>query len=180
MFKGLFMSCQLNPHIAYLRMGKVNTGELRDKYFLKKGIKNIRRLRQVWVKKFGVWMFKDVDSDLAKTQVKRIDEDIHTKEDIDKYMAKLASKKLDTKKPLWDILVKEDYDQDTSVVFILVNHLLSDGIGIITLISYMNDNHNPKNTSHYRNIPFFAYYVLPLIYLPVGIFRFTVAGLKTK
>lgn len=147
-------------------MGRVKASDLREKYFLNKGIKKFRRLRQVWIKRFGLWFFKDVDSELAKAQVKKIDEDIHDQESLNAYMAKLMSRKMDINKPLWEILVKEDYDEDTSIVFVLVHHILSDGMGIMSLVTFMNDNHNPDNMGSHRSIPFFAYYLLPLIYLP--------------
>mmetsp|Transcript_33672 Transcript_33672/g.38756 ORF Transcript_33672/g.38756 Transcript_33672/m.38756 type:complete len:109 (+) Transcript_33672:111-437(+) len=56
---------------AYLKMGKIKTEELREKYFHAKGIKKFRRLRQIWIKKLGFWIFKDVDSDVAKAQVQK-------------------------------------------------------------------------------------------------------------
>ena len=60
---------------------------------------------------------KDVDPQLAKDQIQSIDENLSTKEDINKYMAKLMAIDLDRSKPLWQIHIKEDYGKDTSVIF---------------------------------------------------------------
>jgi len=95
-------------------------------------------------------------------------------------MARLSERDFDYQKPLWEIHVMEDYSEDTSVMFIRVNHLLSDGMGIMSMFTFMNDNHNPENIAQFREIPFFYYYVLPVLYIPFGLVRYIMGGLKTK
>jgi len=89
-------------------------------------------------------------------------------------------KDLDRSKPLWEIHVEENYDENTSIVFILVHHILSDGMGIMSLITFMNDEHNPNIVTQYRNIPFLYYYVLPILYIPIGFVRFTIDAIRLK
>ena len=95
-------------------------------------------------------------------------------------MAKISTLELDPERPLWYIFVKEDYDENTSILFIMVHHLLSDGMGIMSLFAMMNDKLSKEMISHHRQIPFFHYYILPLLYLPIGIFWYTYIGLKSK
>ena len=123
---------------------------------------------------------KDVDPELTRGLVKRIDAEIHTDKDIFEYQAKLTSNEFDMRKPLWEVHVIENYDENTSVIFIVVHHLIADGMGILSLITFMNDNHNPDNIQQFREIPFFYYYILPLIYIPYGLFRFSYDAIVRK
>lgn len=98
-------------------MGKIKTEDLRDKYFLNKGVLKFKRLRSIWIKRLGLWFFKEIDAELARNQVKRIDAEIHSQKDINEYLAKLTTKDFDKSKPLWEIHVIEDYDENTSLIF---------------------------------------------------------------
>ena len=160
--------------IAYLKVGKIKTEDLRDKYFMNLAVQKFRRFRQIWVRKYGFWFLKDVDSELGRNQVKRIDADIHTQKDIFEYQAKLTSNEFDMNKPLWEVHVIEDYDDETSIIFIVVHHLIADGMSMMSLITFMNDSHNPNNIIQYRNIPFFYSYIMPIFYTPYGIVRYII------
>ena len=158
-------------------MGKIKTEELKNKYFYEMGIKKFRRFRQIWVKIFGFWFFKDSDPILAKNQVKKIDTEIHCQKDIDKYMARLMEKEMNTNKPLWEIHVAENYEDDTSIVFILIHHMLSDGMGIISLITFLNDNQSTESIQHFRDLSFVHKYVFPIVYIPLGIIKYAMSGI---
>ena len=95
-------------------------------------------------------------------------------------MAKFCTHEFDRSKPLWHLFIKEDYDEDTSVVFILVSHLLSDGMGIMTLFTMVNQKLSSDFVGTHRQIPFFLYYILPLFYLPKRIVQFFKPGSKIK
>ena len=161
-------------------MGKISTEKLKEKYFYEMGVTKFRRLRQIWVKIFGFWFFKDITPELARNQVKRVDADVHSQKDIETYMAKIMEINLDIQKPLWEIHVVEDYDDSTTIVFILIHHMLSDGMGIMSLITFLNDNHNPDNIKQHRDIPFISYYILPFLYIPIGIIKYTLCGIMCK
>lgn len=156
-----------------MKLGKIKTEVLREKYFYEKAIKTHRRLRQIWVKFFGFWFFKDVPSIGAKMQVKKIEEKVRCQEDINAYMAKSMVKEFDMSKPLWEIHVIEDYDENTSIVFFIMHHLIGDGMSMINLTAFMNDGHNPEMIEH-RSIPFIYMYILPFLYIPLGVYRFIV------
>ena len=163
-----------------MKLGRITAKDLREKYILPKGIMKFKRLRQIWIKVLGFWFFKDISSEIAKNQVIKIDDDIRTQEDINNYMAKLVTLKLNLKSPLWEVHVKEDYDENTSIMFLVVHHILTDGMGAISLFSFMNDSHNPDNISQFKSIPFYFSYIAPILYLPIGIVKFTYAAMQTK
>ena len=179
MVTGLDAMAVIDPYVhnvkncgGYFITGRLKASDLRDKYFLNKGVKKFKRLRQVWVKRFGLWLLKEVDEQLAIGQVKVIKEDIKTKEDIQAYMAKILAKKMDINKPLWEIHVKEDFDEETSIVFLTVHHLISDGMGMMGLITFLNDKHNPDTIIQFRRIPFFYRYIYPCLWIPFGIIEY--------
>ena len=43
-------------------------------------------------------------------------------------------------KPLWEFYVLEDYTQDTSAVLARFHHSFTDGVGFVSLMSWLNDN----------------------------------------
>ena len=53
-------------------------------------------------------------------------------------------------------------------------------MGIMSLMTFMNDSHNPDNIIQFREIPFFYYYILPVIYTPFGLLRYIYDGIMTK
>lgn len=95
-------------------------------------------------------------------------------------MAKLMETELDRSKPLWRVYVKEDYDKNTSVIFFIFDHLVADGMGIISLISQLNDKHGKDLIIQQRQIPFLFNYIIPLLYIPVGLVRIILIGLTYK
>ena len=95
-------------------------------------------------------------------------------------MAKINTFEFDTEKPLWHIFVKEDYEENTSVLFVLINHMLTDGMGIMGILTRISDKTSSEEIVHHRQIPFFHYYILPLFYVPKLLYKFFVVGSKTK
>ena len=153
--------------------------ELRDHYFVKKG-SIIRRLRQIWVKKYGFWFLKDVPIEMMKDQVKKLEKPILNQQDIHDHLAENSSKIFDMNKPLWEVQVKEDYDENTSVVFIVYHHIIGDGMSMMNLVTLMNDSHNPKDILISRSIPFLHRYIIPFFYIPLGVYRITCDALNVK
>ncbi|CAI2363604.1 unnamed protein product [Moneuplotes crassus] len=159
---------------CYMKCGSLKAEELREKYFRNKAILKFRRLRQIWVKFLGFWLFKDISPETAKHQVKKITKKIHSEKEIGDYMASLISTPLDESRPLWEIHVKENFDDDTSIVFIVFHHIIGDGMGMMNMMTFLNDNHNPDILQKHRSIPFLYRYVLPLFYVPLGLLRFII------
>jgi len=143
-------------------------------------IKKFTRFRSVWIKCFGLWLLKETDSEKAKFQVKDIKEELNSHEDLKAYFAKLMSKKMDYTKPLWEIHVKENYKDDTSVVFCVVHHLITDGMGMVSLITLLNYNHSADIITNYRKISLFFRYIYPLLWLPMGIFKYILLSFEWK
>lgn len=86
------------------------------------------------------------------------------------------SKELDRSRPLWEVHVKEDYDSEHSIVFMVIHHIIGDGMAVMSMMTHLNDSHNPTLNVH-RSVPFLYQYLIPLLYIPMGIFRITKASL---
>ena len=65
-----------------MKTERITVEELKNDCFKKKVIPTLRRLRQVWVDICGFWFFKDIDIEVAKEQIIKIEEDMKTDEDI--------------------------------------------------------------------------------------------------
>lgn len=170
----------LTLRLGFLKIGSIKAEELREKYFASIAIKKFRKLRQKWIKFCGFWLLKDVPISEAKLQIKSINSEISTDEQIEAYLSKIIATPVDESKPLWEIHIKENYQENSSVVFIVFNHLIADGMGFINLITFLNDNHNPENIVAHRSIPFISKYLIPLLYIPLGILRFTLDSYKIR
>ena len=82
--------------------------------------------------------------------MKKIEIKIHSKQDLHYYMGKLMTIELDRNNLLWEIHVKEDYDDNSSVMFMLSHHILSDEMKNISMMTFMNDSHNPDNITQFK------------------------------
>ena len=65
-----------------MKMERITTEELVNDYFTNRVMTTVRRLRQVWVDIGGFWFLKDIDIEVAKKQIVKIEEDMKTEEDI--------------------------------------------------------------------------------------------------
>ena len=69
------------------------------------------------------------------------------KKEVLQYWSELINGNMSLDKPLWEFHVIEDYTKDTSMVLARFHHSFTDGIGFISLMSWLNDNkYNIKNT----------------------------------
>lgn len=68
--------------VGILEMEKVKAKTLRDECFMKKGIHNIRKLRQVPVSFLGIQLWKDVDPETAIKQFNIIDDKFEKEDDV--------------------------------------------------------------------------------------------------
>ena len=146
----------------------------------RKGIMKLKRLRQIWIRSLGFWLLREVSIDTAKNQVFEVKDDLRNQDDIDQYMASIMSRHLNIYKPLWEVHVKEDYIENKSVVFVIANHLITDGMGLMSLITFLNDAHNSENIVNHRSISFFYRYIYPIFWIPIGVFEYIIKGLKWK
>ena len=133
----------IQNNAAILEIEKLKFEELKE-YIYKRGILNIRRLRQKVIRPFGFWFFKDVDPEEAKRSIKlfeckRGDNPFKSEQEAIEFLQTWSQEKIPEDKVQWEILVIENYTKETSLVFWKAHHVISDGIGLVMLIAYMND-----------------------------------------
>ena len=126
--------------VGYMEIKKIDFFQLASVNLYKKGIMNIRKLRQIPVNIFGFFLWKDIDSDQAIKQVSKIDDSFESENDVIAYWNKWAHEKIPYTRPQWEIKLIENYSEETSLLFIKCHHSLTDGMGILTLFAFLNDD----------------------------------------
>lgn len=71
--------------VGYMEIKKIDFFQLASVNLYKKGIMNIRKLRQIPVNIFGFFLWKDIDSDQAIKQVFKIDDSFESENDVIAY-----------------------------------------------------------------------------------------------
>ena len=84
--------------------------------------------------------FKYIDPKIAKNQFMKWKENIKTRDDCINYLKILIQEYMEYSKPLWEFHVVENYSDDTSAVIFRIHHSLSDGVGIVSMMSCVNDD----------------------------------------
>ena len=126
--------------MGYIEIKKIDFKTLRDRNLYQKGIMNIRKLRQIPINIFGFYLWKDIDSDEAIKQVSLMNDTFKSESDVIDYWNKWAHKKIPYSQPQWEMKLVENYSEDTSLLFIKCHHSLTDGMGILTLFAFLNDD----------------------------------------
>jgi NRPS condensation-like uncharacterized protein len=137
--------------MGYLEIEKVGAQKLKNESFYKLGIMNVRKLRQIPRLIFGYYFWQDIDSTDAIEQFKVIDNTFTSENDVIEYVNEWSSGRISRNKPQWEIRFVEDYTDTTSLILVKCHHSLTDGIGIISLFSLLNDgSYHPKNVPKFR------------------------------
>mmetsp|Transcript_6666 Transcript_6666/g.5786 ORF Transcript_6666/g.5786 Transcript_6666/m.5786 type:complete len:138 (+) Transcript_6666:16-429(+) len=71
--------------IACIEVEKINADTLKNECFFKKGITNVRKMRQIPKKFLGVYFWKDVSAESALDQFEIIDDKFEEEHDVIKY-----------------------------------------------------------------------------------------------
>lgn len=96
-------------------------------------------MRQTKVKKFGYYLWKDIDAEKAMNQVKFDESKFDTEQEFANYLSDLLAIKFEEGTPLWEIRQLRGFDPDTSIIVIKCHHSLTDGLGMISLVSCLDD-----------------------------------------
>ena len=70
--------------------------------------------------------------------MKRLDRNFNSEQEAIEFLQEWSQEKIPENKVQWEILVVENYTKDTSLIFWKAHHIISDGIGLVMLIAYMN------------------------------------------
>ena len=116
--------------------------KIRELYILR-GIMNIKKLRQKIVYKFGNYYLKDIeDINEAHERIKIVN-NIKNEEDMHKYAQGEMNNKIDTLKDLpYEILIAPYAVGKGGAVLWKIDHVMSDGLGILSTICALADNYD--------------------------------------
>ncbi|CAI2367739.1 unnamed protein product [Moneuplotes crassus] len=138
--------------IGIIEMEKISAKTLKEECFLKKGISNVRKLRQVPVNFLGIQLWKDIAPETAINQFSTIDEKFSSQDDVIKHCNEWARENISLEKPQWEIKFKENHTETTSLLLMKCHHSFTDGVGVITLFAFLNDESLcPKMMPKYKD-----------------------------
>jgi hypothetical protein len=113
--------------------------------FIKRGIMNIKKLRQKIVYKFGNYYLKEIqDINEAYERIQIInDSNIKNDEDMHKYAQVELNNIIDTLKDLpYEIKIVRYAGGEGGAVLWKIDHVMSDGLGIVSTICALADNYD--------------------------------------
>lgn len=124
---------------VYAVIDKITHGEDLSKV-TQRCISAIPNMRRVPVHALGIYLWKDVDVETAKTRIIKDDKELNSEKDVIEYSEKLINEELSRDAPMFEFRVVEDYTEDSSVIFYRSHHTFCDGVGISSLFSILNDD----------------------------------------
>lgn len=94
--------------VGYFVYEKMKFEEFRDTFY-EKAVKKMRKLSTIQVKHFGMVFWKDIDTEIAKRQIFKIDANFKNENDIIKYCNEIGDQDMPKDKPLWEMRFCENY-----------------------------------------------------------------------
>jgi hypothetical protein len=128
-----------NNIITYAELGKC-TFEQFKKRIHDQGVTQIPKLRAKHFSIIGFNLWQEVDASVAMKQVTLCDEKIRDEESLTKYCEKHIARKLDRNSCPWEIHFIEEFEKDTCVMVMLIQHSVCDATGYVSLMSALLDN----------------------------------------
>ena len=97
-------------------------------------------MRQIPVNYLGFYLWKEVDIEIARQQVKKEDKHFEDEDSFFEYFCKLTNEYMEKGKPLFEFRLVENYTQDTSMIIFRCEHSFGDGVSLASLLSTLNDD----------------------------------------
>ena len=114
--KFVYISEIRNTNISFfMEIDKIDFESFEKKVY-QRCITAILRMRQVPVNYFGLYLWKEVDVEIARQQVKKDDKQFIDEASFFEYMSKLVNEDMEKGKPLFEFRLIEDYTEDTSII----------------------------------------------------------------
>ena len=127
-----------NQVVSVMITDRIDTEEFK-KHFYERVLTKIQKARSIRVGWPGFYFWKEIDPKVAQSVVYKLDLKLKTEQEMIDYVNAIVPEKLDTKKPLYEFRVCEEYLEDKSVFFVKFHHCFTDGIGIFSIISCIFD-----------------------------------------
>lgn len=87
--------------------------------------------------KYGFWFWQDCGEEVGMGQIRLVTKKLKTEEDLMNYSAKFIAKEYTNDELQWSLEILEDFN-GKSILFMNCHHSLSDAMGVLTLLSYIN------------------------------------------
>jgi len=94
--------------------------------------------RLVWEGRKAFWQ-DDPGFDVANHVVIADDPSVRSRDELQEYVGRLASRPLPPDRPLWQMLLIPDFDDDGSAAIFRIHHCMGDGIGLLPILFSLMD-----------------------------------------
>ena len=125
--------------------GKISIEQLRERV-LRRLIVKVRKTRQIQTKMLGYYFWKDVGVEKAMDQVKYDPTKFDSEKEFVAHLNCLLAMPFDKDTPLWEIRLFEGFDSNTSLFTIKCSHSFTDGLGVISMTSCIEDDQFTANS----------------------------------
>ena len=117
-----------------MTIDKISYEEFRNEFYTKV-INKVTKMRMRMVNLLGVRLWEDIGPEKAIKQVFNDQIKLSCHEEVMDYLTLICDQKLDWEKPLWEIRVVENYQDDTSLIIYKFHHCFMDGVGFASIMS---------------------------------------------
>lgn len=129
--------------IGVLKISSFNSEEIKQ-MIIEKAIKQLKRMRLILTYNIFNYYWREISVTKASKAVSIIENEIEDK-DINKYIESELHQYIDIREsPPYEIKIIKIKNQDKGVVLFKFDHILSDGLGIISLMCSLDDNYNAE------------------------------------
>ena len=160
----------------FLEIEKIDFESFEKKVY-ERLISEILRMRQVPVNYFGFYFWKEIDPELARQQVIKVNKKFEDEASFFKYLGELTNQYMEKGKPLCEFRLIEDYTEDTSMIIFRAQHSFGDAVGCASMFSALNDDQ--FSIPNKKSFPSYGVWQ-KLILLVSTIFRFGKVSKKMK
>ena len=105
----------------YMEIDKIDFESFEKKVY-QRTISAIKRMRQVPINFFGFYLWKEVDIELAREQIKKDDQQFDSEASFLEYFQHIANQKMHRTRPLFEFRLIENYTEDTSMIIFICDH----------------------------------------------------------
>jgi NRPS condensation-like uncharacterized protein len=166
-FDQLFLYENINSYNNNVAVLIVNKMELKKfkYYFLENTMCMFKRLSQKITIKFNEYFWEIVNKDnsqIIDDQIKVLN-GVSNRDEIIKKCEVIQSELMDINNPLWEIYYQEEYLGYDSLIIFKIHHTLSDGMGMMNLLSSMTRTINSKESPNIPKLSLFQKIILYLL-----------------
>eukprot|EP00347_Sterkiella_histriomuscorum_P001921 403370158 len=135
-----------------LILEKLTFDEIKSQY-VERVMKKLKRMRQKVITYGGDHYFEEIPIEEAAELVHLRKEQIHSEDELCRFMEQVLPIRMPYNKPLWEVHVFPDFKENESALIMKVHHAMGDGLSGQFIAMATSDEYDPDNSPHIRDVP---------------------------